>query len=313
MLRGCGSMGKGLSIVLLMFLSFAIPELLTGSTPFWVLANPVSLSVLLVVYGFPALLYREVRLRYGLQGGGLLLLGLCQGLLVEGLAVNTFYSNDVGKLGVFARYGRFLGVNWPWAIYLTMFHSIFSVYVPIMVAESIVPELWGRSLIGWSRRNLAVLVTGTAFVVVLFQFGEGVYHPNPAYQLAALAVLVLAGAASIRAGLRPPPTRALIRYPDNGVAIALFPIVFITAEFFAASTILPPSLHILLGAVTYYAIYNLVSSLDHRRECEEAVLMMAGLSVNGLIVAFIDAQYHIIPPALVFLALTAFLYHRLRS
>ncbi len=298
---------------MLMFLSFAIPELLTGSTPFWVLANPVSLSVLLVVYGFPALLYREVRLRYGLHGGGLLLLGLCQGLLVEGLAVNTFYSDDVEKLGVFARYGMFFGVNWPWAIYLTLFHSIFSVYVPIMVAESIVTKLGGRSLIGWSRRNLAVLVAGTALVVVLFQFSEDVYHPNPAYQLAALAALVLVGLASIKAGLRPLPTRAFIRYPSNGVAIALFPIVFITAEFFAASTILPPPLHIFLGAITYYALYNLVSSLDHRRECEVATLMTAGLSVNGLIVAFIDDQYHIIPPALAFLALTAFLYHKLRS
>lgn len=240
-------------------------------------------------------------------------MGLCQGLLIEGVAVNTFYNDSVGSLDRFAWYGRLFGVNWPWAFYLTMFHSIFSVYVPIMVTESIMPELRGKPLVELSRRNLSIIIGGTASVVILFQFSKDVYHPNPLYQLAAVLALILVGLVSIRIGRRPASPRLKLRYPSSKIAIALFPILFVTLEFFTTAIIFPPIINILIGVTTYYALYALITELDHIRECEAAVLMTAGLSINGLLVAVLDRQYHIIPSAIAFLVLTAFLYRRLRD
>ena len=131
-------------LLLLIFLSAGIPELLTGSTPYWQFINPPNLLILLTVYGLPAILYREIMIRWRLGYWELLLLGLIQGVYIEGILVNTFFDPRMSKMGVFSTYGRFFFFYWSWAFYISFFHSIFSVTVPIMLMESIVPETRGK-------------------------------------------------------------------------------------------------------------------------------------------------------------------------
>ncbi len=302
-------MGEKTFIILLIFLSMAVPELLTGSTPFWILLNPIKLGVLLVVYGFPALLYREVVVRYGLHSGRLLLLGLVQGLLVEGLAVNTFYTDSVDKLGDFAVYGRFLGVNWPWALYLTMFHSIFSVYTPVMIAESLVPSVRNRPLIKFTRSRISLILACIAVVVALFQLSRDVYHPDPIYQLTALLIMIGLALAIVKT--RSMEVKPVLVLPSNRALIILYPIIFITIEFYIMSKVLPPTLHIIIGIITYYSLYSLITRSSRREEYIISTLLVLGLSINGLLAAVFDKQYHIIPPALIFSALTITLYRKL--
>jgi hypothetical protein len=56
---------------------------------------------------------------------------------------------DLGTLGW---YGRFWGINWVWAVWLTLYHAVCSITIPIIVTDMIFPQFKGVRLtddIGW--------------------------------------------------------------------------------------------------------------------------------------------------------------------
>ncbi len=126
----------------------------------------------MILYGFPALILREYVRRKGLGYHSLMFLGMLEGVLMEGLAVNTFYSDSQAKLDLFSSYGRIMGVNWNWALYLTFFHSIYSVLVPVMLVDSIYPD---GSLTG--EMPLSYMMAAVAGVTLLFNLSEDTYRP----------------------------------------------------------------------------------------------------------------------------------------
>jgi len=142
--------------IMLLFLSPLVAELLTTATPPWQFVNPVSLAILLSLYGSGALLIREYRARRKLGFTSVLLLGLAYGVLEEGLAVETFFNPEWKDLGEYGVYGRWLGVNWVWSCYLAVFHSLWSIAVPIALVEAFYSEVESKAWL--SRRTCTVLV-----------------------------------------------------------------------------------------------------------------------------------------------------------
>ena len=283
---------------MLLILSPAIPELLTGSTPYWLFINPFIMITLIVIYGFPALLYREYIVRNKLPYHKLLFLGLAQGILIEGIAVNTFYSTNTEKLGYFATYGRFYGINWPWAFYLTIFHSIWSVYTPIMLTEALFPQIRKSSLINLNHKKAFVFIALISIVTILFQFDKETYHPNPLYQLMSLILILII----LRIGtIRTPLIKYLPKtsYPKRAVLLVLYPILFILLELFILAQFIPPILHILIGFLTYLLLYNLVSRLKFNDQYLLSIYLTIGLSINGILIALISHRYYIILSSLI--------------
>ena len=182
-------------VLALLLLAPAIPELLTGSTPITpIVTDPPAFAVSLLgdigLYGTGALLIREFAVAYRKGWASILLLGAAYGIAEEGFAVHTFFEPSGAPVGALGSYGHLFGVNWLWALGLTVFHSTYSIALPILLTQ-----LWFPAAkdVRWLDRGLVALV---AFVygseVALFSVVVG-HGPTPAalaFFLGVVAVLL---------------------------------------------------------------------------------------------------------------------------
>ncbi len=134
-------------LMALVFLAPLIGEGISTSTPVHKFFQPVTLLLLIALYGFGALQIRESMVRWGKQGNAwrfLLIMGAAYGIVEEALYLLSFFNPQWVDLGPMTNYGRWLGVNWPWAFELTIFHAIYSITIPILVVHTIFPSLRDR-------------------------------------------------------------------------------------------------------------------------------------------------------------------------
>ncbi len=59
-------------------------------------------------------------------------MGAAYGIIEEGILVLSFFNPAWKDLGILSSYGRWLGVKWVWAEWLTIYRSIFSITIPIL-------------------------------------------------------------------------------------------------------------------------------------------------------------------------------------
>ncbi len=181
--------------LLLFFLSPIVGELLSGSSPPSEFFSPFGFTVMALLYGGGALTVRELKVRWGKGMGSLLLLGAAYGVLEEGLMVASFQNPNWQDLGVLGSFGRWLGVNWVWAVELTAYHAIVSISVPVILVELAYPErraepwLTGR----WLKLVPGLLIADVVFGIFIFAQFTGFWPPLPQYLLMVLitATLVL--------------------------------------------------------------------------------------------------------------------------
>jgi hypothetical protein len=174
--------------LVLFFLAPAIGELLSGSAPPVEFFNPIGLLILSALYGSGALLVRETALRWGKRWPTIFTLGLAYGIIEEGIMVKSFFDPawpDLGALGV---YGRLAGVNWVWSLFLTIYHAVVSIAIPILLVELLYPE---RRDERWLRRRGTIGCSLLLFVDVLFgNLVLTTYRPPAIPFLACIAVVV---------------------------------------------------------------------------------------------------------------------------
>ncbi len=108
--------------------------------------------------------------------------------------MKSFFDPGWMDLGTLAWYGRWLDVNWVWAVWLTIYHAVVSIAIPIFLTEWIWPRIRGQPLT--SRRGyiaaIALLAGATVFINLLLT----PYRPSVWHLLgAAAAVVFLAWAA----------------------------------------------------------------------------------------------------------------------
>jgi hypothetical protein len=176
-----------------------IGELLSGSAPPVEFFNPFGFVLLVSLYGSGALLIREIRVRWKTGIGAVLLLGAAYGVLEEGVMVGSFFNPhwpDLGELGI---YGRWLGVNWIWALMLTMYHAIYSITIPILLVELAYPEHRDKPWL--SRRRFQAVTTLLISVVTLGSImfnGLSGYLPPLLPYLTSVVMVLLFGYAAYR-------------------------------------------------------------------------------------------------------------------
>jgi hypothetical protein len=172
---------KSHPLLFLLLLTPGIPEYLSASSQLTVLilSPPVFflfLAANLGLYGSGVLLIREAMIRWKKGWVSVFLLGAAYGILEEGIDLWTlFYSkaNPVGNLGF---YGHWLGVNWVWAIGLLIFHSVYSIGLPIFLFGLVFPELKSQSLLV-GRKLATTIVILFLDSIFLYIFVSGVYGP----------------------------------------------------------------------------------------------------------------------------------------
>ena len=233
-------------LFLLLLLSPAIAELLTSSSPPVEFFSPFGLVVMVSLYGSGALLVRELLLRWRKGWPSLLALGAAYGIIDEGLMVKSFFNPQHPDLGILGAFGRWGGVNWVWAVELTMFHAVFSVALPILLVRLIFPEQsqqpWlGRR--GWAFWSM-VLVFVTLSGLVLFPSQP----PAGPYVLALLTVMLLITLARWLPGRPMPPSPTPVSRPVHFWLLGLFSTLAFFFTFWAIpATGIPPLASMLIG------------------------------------------------------------------
>jgi len=150
------------SLVFLLLLAATLAEFLTGSTKILaILFNPVGFAILIGLYGGGALLIREAALRWGKRWGAMLLLGGAYAVGEEGFGAKTMVDPTGSSFGV-QLFTHWMGINWVPLSLLTLFHSVFSICVPILLLELLLPETRGRRLLGNIGLGVNVVVYAVA-------------------------------------------------------------------------------------------------------------------------------------------------------
>jgi hypothetical protein len=168
-------------VLFLLLLTPGIPEYLSASSnlTLLVLLPPVFLLFLAAnvgLYGSGVLLIREAMIRWKKGWASVFLLGIAYGILEEGVDLWTLFYSKAGPVGNLGFYGHWLGVNWVWAMGLVIFHSVFSIGLPIFLFGLAIPELKSKSLLsnlGWKIVS-AILVVDS---IGLFVFVSRIYSP----------------------------------------------------------------------------------------------------------------------------------------
>jgi len=176
--------------LVLFFLAPAIGELLSGSSPPAEFFSPFGLTLLCLLYGGGAILVRELTYRWGGDWRTMLLLGAAYGIIEEGLMVKSWFDPHWMDLGILGTYGRFAGVNWVWAAGLTLYHTVYSIGLPILLTTILFPDHRDEPWVG--RRGLIVLLAlFFADVVVGFLWMTPYRPPAAAYLLTAIGTAIL--------------------------------------------------------------------------------------------------------------------------
>ncbi len=180
-------------ILYFVLLAALLPEAITESTPPLGWLNPVQALLNFWLYGTGVLVVREVSLRWKTGWWGILLLGAAYGIVEEGLAVTTFFNPTLPQLGTLGWYGRDLGVNWLWAVWLTTFHAIVSMAIPVLLMEWHWPALKGRRVLSDRQLGLTLVLLALAAITInaLVHAASPYREAGPEYLAAFAAIAVL--------------------------------------------------------------------------------------------------------------------------
>jgi hypothetical protein len=194
------------AVVTLALLSPLIAEYLSGSLS---LAEFAAMPVMLAIYGGGAVLIRETVRRSGRGWPSILLLGLAYALVEEGIADQSLFNPNFEGLRLLdPGFVPALGIGVPWTLYVLAIHVIWSIMVPIALAESLFPSIRRES---WTGR-VGVIVAAffyVAGVALITAFFAKTFFAAPA-QIAASAVaaIVLVLAAFMLPRPQPEPAGA---------------------------------------------------------------------------------------------------------
>src|SRR6266550_4228787 len=175
-------------LLALILLSPVIAEMLSGSTPPLEWLNPIAALLLIWLYGAGVLVMRETAVRWKTGWPSILLLGAAYGIIEEGLAVKSFFDPNWMDLGSLGWYGRWIDVNWIWAVWLTIFHAVISTSVPIFLTEWIWPRIRGQPLT--TRRGYVTAIVLLAAATVTINVLLTPYRPSAWHLLGALAAII---------------------------------------------------------------------------------------------------------------------------
>ncbi len=311
------------ALLALLFLAPILGEVFSWSTPPLAFLLPTTMFFETALYGCGAILIRETARRRGLGWGNILLMGAAYGVFEEGLYVQTWFNPGYQGLHALAHYGRFFDTAWVWALGLTVFHMVFSITIPILLAESFFPRAADRPWLG--RKGLAATIawfslTG-AFAAIMNGFvlyaKSGYTHPPAAYLVAiAMTVCLFLLGSSLRfaapqsAGPRSAPGVWPLRIGAFLVTTAFF------FAFYGLSTLSPyPIVPIaaMLALVGYAVAQCLVWSRRADWGARQRLALASGAFGFWIVVSPIAIATFLPVVALIFLGLLVWLAAKIRG
>src|SRR3989449_9674812 len=153
---------KSQSLLFLLFLTPGIPEYLSASSQLTLLViSPLLFFGLLLanlgLYGSGFILILEAMIRWKKGWASVFPLVVAYGIVEEGLVLWTLFNPLAQPVGVLGFYGHWLGVNWVWTVGLLIFHSVYSIGLPIFLFGLVFPDLKSKSLVSGTGITFSIL------------------------------------------------------------------------------------------------------------------------------------------------------------
>ncbi|VVB64619.1 Uncharacterised protein [uncultured archaeon] len=143
-------------VLVLLVLSPLVAEVLFGATP---ISRLGALLPVTAIYGGGAVLVRELARRRGPGWSRIVLLGAAYAIVEEGLALQSMFNPDLFNAGLVG--GRMLGVNWVWSEWTVGYHVVWSISIPILLAELLFPARRAEPWLG----RIGVAVVGVVYTI----------------------------------------------------------------------------------------------------------------------------------------------------
>jgi hypothetical protein len=290
---------KSHPILFLILLTPGIPEYLSASSQITLLVlNPILFFLLLAanvgLYGSGVILIREAMVRWKKGWASVFLMGVAYGIVEEGIALWTLFNPNAGPVGNLGVYGHWMGVNWVWTMGLLIFHSVYSIGLPIFLFGLVFPELKSKSLV--SSRGIAtcfLALMADCFALFLLESAIFPSYGNPGAPLllfSGLVITVLVVAARklpgdfLKSNLREPKGRPL-KFALLGAL--LFPATLFIGGFAAGANI-PPVIPFVLDLVlSLFILTRAYGSMGVANNQEQKVALGIGLIVPIVIFGMI--------------------------
>lgn len=185
-------------------LSPVVAELLTATTPPRAFADPLPALCRFLLYGCGVLVVHELAIGWRRGWPAVMFLGLAFGTVVEGLVSRSLFTTEWLLIGLLGDYGHWLGINWHFTLLMLVFHAVYSIALPLLLAELVWPASRGRTWLDPAATQM--LLTGFIAAALYDRRNAMPAAPRSAWiALGMLAILVYL--ARHARGPRRPPRR----------------------------------------------------------------------------------------------------------
>lgn len=296
------SQGKLRPMATLLAIATILPELFTGSTPLIAFFNPGVLMFLFFGYGMIVLLIRELAVRSRSSLMGLLFLGLAYSIINEGFLAKTMIIESHLPVKQYDHYGVWLGISFPWAAGIGVWHACASVIFPIQLVHYFFPEVKTQP---WLKGRTAILLGGLFLLLSCVAF-LGTSHKGikgtPEQLVVFLIIMFVCGVAGILLKEQSPapaardfkkpllfgfsifiPFWGLSMLAAAGMALLLFFAVLL-AVILAYSWVLRRQHWLGLPAFLYFGTGSYLRNVIHAA----LIIAISGNPVLALLTGFVD-------------------------
>jgi hypothetical protein len=229
---------KWLRILAIIVIGSFNPEVISTSTPLLEYFSLASLIFMIMYYGLQLIIIEDLVVRFGLGYGAIFLLGLIHGVLEEGFYCKTFFYPAIE----FPAYGRVVGINVVWAVWITLLHALITVILTFAIVDTIIPRKTDRPVLSKKGYTFVIAYLVICYVLLFFLFGmepgmEGFGYVEPAaaaITLAALFALVGTFVWWVRRGKgekKPAEKRKELSGWYYAIPVAIFTLLILYAPF----------------------------------------------------------------------------------
>ena len=257
-------------VILLLFITPILTELLTNNIPFHILFRPeFFLTLAIHVYG-PVLLLRELAIRWNLRLTGYILLGLAYGIYNEGLFAKTFFKSEIANTA-FNHYGIMWGINLPWAAVIIVFHAFYALVFPIVIVYAICPKAASEP---WLNKKWWIAISAAAFLYISYKFLKNSWPATAWHYVALIAcmasLIILSG--RFKGGLANNDKK-------QRLWLVAYGIVFVVTTFTVSALIAGYRIQFLYFLA--YSVINLAAA---------TILLGRGYGIRSLLIFSLTAQ-----------------------
>ena len=233
--------------LILLFIAPLLGEIVSGHQPPLELCNPISILLLMLPYGFGALICRELVQRWKKGWLSLILLAIGYGVYEEAIVVRSFFNPNWMELDNLKPY-YVLGVNWTYSEMLVHFHVLVSIAAGIMLVEMLYPERRKESWL--SNNGLIACIVGLALWFPAGWLMTAYVPPLTGYLLSWAAIAGLIFAAYFIPADVPAPIKKNPPHPFFFLLLGFANMtLFFVAVYVLPETVIPPLLLSIIGLV----------------------------------------------------------------